>query len=96
LGALTDHDAIRGMYTRLFADVKGEGVTPVRRLYGDGFVVDETVWHGRVDDGALLGVPGRSGQVSFRMLHVFEIADGEITREQVWCDLAALQQQLGA
>ena len=95
LGVLTDHDAIRGMYTRLFADVKGEGVTPVRRLYGDGFVVDETVWHGRVEDGALLGVPGGRGQVSFRMLHVFEIADGKITREQVWCDLAAIQQQLG-
>jgi hypothetical protein len=28
------------------------------------------------------------------MLHVFEIADGKITREQVWCDLAAIQQQL--
>ena len=28
------------------------------------------------EDGALLGVPGGRGPVSFRMLHVFEIADG--------------------
>ena len=95
LGVLTDHDAIRDFYTRLFSDVKGERVTPVRRLYGEGFLVDETVWHGRVEDGALLGVPGGHGPVSFRMLHVFEIADGKITREQVRCDLAAIQQQLG-
>ena len=39
---------------------------------------------------------GKSGDVSFRMLlHVFDIRDGKITRENVWCDLAAIQQQLG-
>jgi hypothetical protein len=26
---------------------------------------------------------------------VFEIRDGKIRREQVWCDLAAIQRQLG-
>ncbi|NIP89583.1 MAG: ester cyclase, partial [Gammaproteobacteria bacterium] len=26
---------------------------------------------------------------------VFEVKDGKITREQAWCDLAALQKQLG-
>jgi hypothetical protein len=30
------------------------------------------------------------------LLHVFELAGGKIKREQVWCDLAAIQSQLGA
>jgi ketosteroid isomerase-like protein len=33
--------------------------------------------------------------VSFRLLHVFRFRDGKIASEQVWCDLAAIQQQLG-
>jgi ketosteroid isomerase-like protein len=33
--------------------------------------------------------------VSFRILHVFQFRDGKICRENVWCDLAAIQQQLG-
>jgi hypothetical protein len=28
-------------------------------------------------------------------LHVFEFDGGRIKRENVWCDLAAIQQQLG-
>lgn len=27
--------------------------------------------------------------------HLFEIRDGKISREHVWCDLAAIQRQLG-
>jgi predicted ester cyclase len=33
--------------------------------------------------------------VSFRLLHVFELDGEKIKREQVWCDLAAVQKQLG-
>jgi hypothetical protein len=29
------------------------------------------------------------------MLHVFELEGEKIRRENVWCDLAAIQQQLG-
>jgi ketosteroid isomerase-like protein len=94
VGVLHDKDQIRGYYEMLFNDVKGESVTPVRRLYGEGFVVDEAIWHGHVADGRPFLLDGRSGNVSFRILHVFEIADGRITRENVWCDLAAIQQQL--
>ena len=75
--------------------MKGEAVTPLRRLYGDGFVVDETVWHGRIADGRQFLCGGRSGRVSFRLLHIFEFRDGKIAREDVWCDLAAVQRQLG-
>lgn len=94
-GVLREPGAIRRFYERLFADLKGEGVTPVRRLYGEGFVVDETIWHGHVNDGRQFLCEGNSGPVSFRMLHVFELEGDKIRRENVWCDLAAIQQQLG-
>ena len=94
VGILHDKTQIRAYYEGLFADIKGESVTPVRRLYGDGFVVDEAIWHGHVVDGRPFLLDGRSGDVSFRILHVFEITDGTISRENVWCDLAAIQQQL--
>jgi ketosteroid isomerase-like protein len=86
----------RPFYEMLFGDVKGESVTPVRRLYGDDFVVDEAIWHGHISDGRPFLCAGKSGPVSFRLLHVFELTgDGKIRRENVWCDLAAIQQQLG-
>lgn len=94
MGAQTDRAAIRKFYQMLFSDLKGEGVTPVRRLYGKDFVVDETMWHGRIEDGHMFLCPGKSGKVSFRLLHVFELRDGKIGREQVWCDVAAIQRQL--
>ena len=94
MGEQTDKAGIGAFYKMLFADLKGEGVTPVRRFYGEDFVVDETLWHGRVVDGRPFLMPGASGEVSFRLLHVFELRDGKISSEQVWCDLAALQRQL--
>lgn len=95
MGSQTDRGGIRGFYEMLFSSLKGEGVTPLRRLYGEDFVVDETLWNGRVVDGRPFFMDGRSGKVSFRLLHVFQVAGGKITNEQVWCDLAALQRQLG-
>ena len=79
----------------LFSSITGESVEPIRRYYGEDFLVDETLWHGRVEDGRPFLCDGKSGPVSFRLLHVFEISDGKIAREQVWCDLAAIQAQLG-
>jgi hypothetical protein len=95
VGALHDHSAMRSYYEMLFNDLKGESVTPLRRLYGQDFLIDETLWHGTIEDGRPFLCDGRSGRVSFRLLHVFELSDGKIDREQVWCDLAAIQQQLG-
>ena len=96
VGLLRDREKVRAYYEKLFGSVKGEGVTPIRRLYGENFMVDETLWHGRVTDGAVFLCDGRSGPVSFRLLHVFEFEDGKIAREAAWCDLAAIQRQLGA
>lgn len=95
VGVLHDRAAIRAFYEMLFGDIKGQDVTPLRRLYGEDFVVDEVIWNGQIVDGRPFLCEGKSGPVSFRLLHVFEFCDGKISREQVWCDLAAIQQQLG-
>jgi hypothetical protein len=95
-GIVRETRQIREFYATLFSDLKGESVTPVRRLYGDGFVVDEAIWNGQIKDGRMFGCPGKSGPVSFRLLHVFEFTGEKISRENVWCDLSAIQQQLGA
>jgi hypothetical protein len=50
-GPLRGQPAIRRFYERLFADLKGNRVEPVMRLYGDDFLVDETIWIGHVVDG---------------------------------------------
>ena len=95
VGSLDDPAEQRAYYELLFSSITGESVEPIRRYYGEDFVVDETLWHGTVDDGRPFLCDGKSGPVSFRLLHVFEIRDGKIAREQAWCDLAAIQRQLG-
>ena len=95
VGSLDDPAEQRAYYELLFSSITGESVEPIRRFYGEDFVVDETLWHGTVDDGRPFLCDGKSGPVSFRLLHVFEIRDGKIAGEQAWCDLAAIQRQLG-
>ena len=96
VGATTDPSGQRLYYELLFASITGERVEPLRRYYGENFLVDESLWHGRIDDGRPFLLDGRSGPVSFRLLHLFEFEGGKISREQVWCDLAAIQRQLDA
>jgi hypothetical protein len=86
VGALADRAKMRAYYQTLFSDLKGENVTPVRRLYGEDFLVDETIGHGYVNDGRPILCNGKSGPVSFHLLQVFNFRDGKISREQVWCD----------
>ena len=68
MGAQTDKAAIRDFYRMLFADLKGEGVTPLRRLYGEDFVVDEALWNGRVVNGRPFLMDGKSGKVARRLV----------------------------
>ena len=96
VGVLHDRAKMRAFYAMLFENVRGEGVTPLKRYYGEDFLIDETLWHGQVVDGKPFLCDGRSGHVDFRLLHIFEFDKaGKITREQAWCDLAAIQRQLG-
>jgi hypothetical protein len=95
-GPLQGREQARGFYAQLFADLKGEAVETVRRYYGEGFVVDESVWRGRAV-GAPFGIPGKNKPLTFRILHVFELSeDAEILRENVWIDFMAIFAQLQA
>ena len=93
-GELTGKAAVRPFYEALFGALKGEGVEPVARWYGEDFLVDETLWTGRIEDGAVFGHPGKSGNATFRILHVFEFRDGLISGEKVWSDVVAIGEQL--
>ncbi len=95
VGAQHDKAKIKAYYAALFQSVKGESVTPLKRYYGDDFIIDETLWSGEIFDGSPFLCAGKKGKVSFRLLHIFEFKDGKISREQAWCDLAAIQRQLG-
>lgn len=84
----------RPFYETLFADLADGKVECVKRLYGENFMVDESRWRGRAP-GRPFGLEGRDRPLEFRLLHIVEFAaDGDIKRENVWLDLAAIQQQL--
>jgi predicted ester cyclase len=87
-------DEVRPFYEALFADLSESRVECLRRLHGDGFVVDESLWRGKAP-GRPFGLEGRGRPLEFRMLHVLEFAEsGQIARENVWVDLAAIIRQL--
>lgn len=93
-GPTRGRDSARGFYEGLFADLADGKVSCNRRLYGDGFLVDESLWRGRAP-GRPFGLEGRNRPLEFRLLHVIEFAEsGDIARENVWLDLAAILQQL--
>ena len=94
-GPTRGRDNARGFYEQLFADLAESGVTSVRRLYGERFMVDESLWSGHAP-GRPFGLEGRNRPLEFRLLHVLEFTDDgrHIQREQVWVDMAAIIRQL--
>jgi len=86
--------AARGFYEALFADLADGKVESTRRLYGQDFMVDDSVWRGRAV-GRPFGLEGGNRPLAFRLLHVVEFtANGDIRRENVWIDLVSIIQQL--
>jgi hypothetical protein len=93
-GPTRGRDGARAFYEGLFNDLSESAVESRRSLYGDGFLVDESLWRGRAP-GTPFGLEGRNRPLEFRLLHVVEFADdGDIKRENVWIDFAAIYQQL--
>lgn len=87
-------EGARAFYESLFADLADGRVETLRRFYGDGFLVDESLWRGRAP-GRPFGLEGRNRPLEFRLLHVLEFAgSGKIRRENVWLDLASIIRQL--
>ena len=93
-GPTRGRDGARPFYEALFSDLSDSRVECLRRLYGADFLVDESIWRGRAP-GRPFGLEGRGRPLEFRLLHVVEFTDaGDIRRENVWLDLAAILQQL--
>lgn len=93
-GPSRGRDQARAFYEATFPDLADGKVHSLRRLYGDDFMVDESIWSG-VAVGRPFGIEGKGRPLEFRLLHILEFSrDGSIRRENVWLDLAAIQQQL--
>lgn len=93
-GPTVGPEGARPFYEGLFADLADGRIETIRRLYGEDFLVDESRWRGTAP-GRPFGLEGRGRPLEFRLLHVIEYADdGRMKRENVWIDLAAIQQQL--
>jgi predicted ester cyclase len=95
LGPSYGPEGARAFYKALFTDLADGKVTSTRRLYGEDFLVDDSTWRGRAP-GRPFGIEGKNRRLEFRLLHVVEFDPaGDIRRENVWIDLAAIQAQLG-
>jgi len=93
-GPSKGRDQARAFYEATFPDLADGQVTSRRRLYGENFMVDDSTWSG-IAKGRPFGFEGRNRPLQFRLLHVLEFTDrGDIARENVWLDMAAIQQQL--
>ena len=93
-GPAHDRDGARGFYETLFSDLSDGKVECRKRLYGENFLVDESIWRGKAP-GRPFGLEGRGRKLEFRLLHVIEFREGgDIGRENVWIDLASIMQQL--
>ena len=93
-GPTRGREGARPFYESLFADLSDGRVECLKRLYGDDFLVDESVWRGKAP-GKPFGLDGKGRPLEFRLLHVIEFAgDGGIKRENVWVDLASIIRQL--
>jgi hypothetical protein len=93
-GPTQGRENARPFYEALFADLAESSVTPGKRLYGDNFIVDDSVAKFKAV-GRPFGLEGRGRTVEARLLHIIEFTnDGTIQRENVWIDMAALIQQL--
>ena len=93
-GPSRGRDEARAFYEATFPDLADGTVRSLRRLYGENFMVDDSIWSG-VAKGKPFGFEGRGRPLEFRLLHVLEFTDaGNIRRENVWLDIASIQQQL--
>ncbi|TCR63619.1 ester cyclase [Bosea sp. BK604] len=94
LGPTRGREGARRFYETMFVDLADSKVQCLRRLYGEDFLVDESLWSGKAP-GKPFGLDGRNRPLEFRLLHVVEFAaSGDIRRENVWLDLAAIIRQL--
>ena len=81
------------MYEGIMDAIPDIHLESVGRFVCGDHVVDESIATGHVR-GSFIGIDGDGAPVRFRMLHVFDIRDGLISREQAWFDTARVVRQL--
>ena len=91
----TGKAAARQFYEFLTANFRTEEETPVNRWFADDTMFLEQWMTGSVI-GEMMGFPGNGRKVTFKVFHVFDFADGLISREQVSIDSGAVVAQLSA
>jgi uncharacterized protein len=92
-GPLHGSEQIAAFYGGLLDELRIDRFESVRRWYGEDHAVDESILHATAT-GRPFGLDGRGRRVQARLLHVFDFADGLITRESAWFDIGAIQEQL--
>jgi uncharacterized protein len=92
-GPLHGREQIGDFYRALLAELRIDRWETVRRWYGHRHAVDEAIVHGTAV-GRPFGLDGRDRPIGVRVLHVFDFADGLISRENAWFDVLGLQAQL--
>ena len=86
-------DATALMYEGILAAIPDLRLETITRFAAGDHVVDESLVTGHVE-GSFLGTAGAGAPISFRMLHVFDLRDGLISREQAWFDTAGVLRQI--
>ncbi len=87
--------AVAEVYGGILQAIPDLNLRSVWRIRCGDHVVDEAIVTGHVV-GEFVGVVGGGAPVSFRLLHIFELRDGLIARENGWFDSAAVRRQVEA
>lgn len=85
--------AVAGVYGGILQAIPDLNLRTVRRFQCGEHFVDESIVTGHIV-GEFVGVAGGGAPVSFRILHVFDLRDGLIARENAWFDSAAVRRQV--
>lgn len=87
--------AVGAVYTDILSAVPDVRLETVRRIDSaeGAFVVDESILTGHVD-GTWAGIAGDGAPVRVRILHLFDLRDGLICRENAWFDSASVLRQV--
>ncbi len=94
-GPVHGPEAAKAFYDQLVQILGDQQMEVTRELFGDDFCVVEHNCTATVN-GDFMGIPGNGRRVTFRMLHVWEFADGRMRRENVWLDGGSIAAQLSA
>ncbi len=85
--------AVAEAYGGILQAIPDLNLRSVMRFQCGEHVVDESMLSGHVL-GEFAGIAGGGAPVSFRLLHVFDLRDGLIARENAWFDSAAVVRQV--